>query len=127
MAIDRTGDYVGGNASGGSGRPSGGDFEIDLDRVPGLIDGLQQISDNIRALNQQIRKLAAVPPPGGDPFSDYASRIFGQAADGGSGGLYEQHLKYLESLEGTIENYKAILQGAQAQEQESANSFGGQQ
>lgn len=90
-------------ASGGAagGAVGGGRIEIDVERAPEVVHGLDDILTDLQAMRNDARALADVRPPGLDAFSAYAAQSIREMADGGPGNHAHAQTAYINVLTAT--------------------------
>lgn len=92
-------DQAAGGAAGGS--VGGGRIEIDVERAPEVVHGLDDILADLREMRSEARVLAQVKAPGLDAFSAYAAQSISEVAEGGPGNHADAQDAYINILAAT--------------------------
>ncbi|ASO17927.1 hypothetical protein FHR81_005415 [Actinoalloteichus hoggarensis] len=100
-----------------------GTFELDPERLPQAIADLEEAKSRVMDIAQEARELGMeAPNQGSDGVSSNAGMQIARVAGGPDGALFNANEAYLEALEATIENFKAML--ADYHNIEDANQLG---
>ncbi|APU12359.1 MULTISPECIES: hypothetical protein [Actinoalloteichus] len=100
-----------------------GTFELDPERLPQAIADLEEARSRIIDIAQEARELGLeTPNQGSDGVSSNAGLQISRVAGGQDGALFNANEAYLEALNATIDNFKAML--ADYHSVEDANQLG---
>lgn len=86
------------SAGAAGGAVGGGRIEIDVERAPEVVHGLDDILRDLMDMRNQARWLSDVKAPGLDAFSSYAAHSISDMAVGGPGNHADAQAAYIEVI-----------------------------
>ncbi|MGI8307272.1 hypothetical protein [Saccharopolyspora hattusasensis] len=104
---------------------AGGAMRIDPDKVDEIAGFFEAEAVELRKRQRNIFDLSTVESPGGDPVSTQASVRYGEVAAGDDRAYLDNYLKLAEAFDGTAANLRASAKQTRTDDQNSADSFGG--
>ncbi|QGK69683.1 hypothetical protein GIY23_09265 [Allosaccharopolyspora coralli] len=102
---------------------AGNTMMVDPDQVDKLAGFFDSKAQELRDRRMQVRLLADVQPPGTDPVSSGAARVYSKVGEGDEQAYLDNYSKLIQVFEDASENLKSTAQQTRSDEQGAKDRF----
>lgn len=103
---------------------AGTSMRVDPEHVDKLAAFFQDEAEALENRAYDVQMLAEVAPPGTDPVSTQAAKVYGQVAGGGGSSYLENYMKLAQVLHDTANSLRDNAKQTRTSEQNAADGLG---
>ena len=103
----------------------GARMRVDPAEVDALAKFFEDEAQGLLGRAREIQKLSQVTPPGLDPVSKDAAKVYGQVGEGNAQAYMDNYLKLADTFNGTAANLRKNAQQTRTDDQNAADGFRG--